>query len=222
MNDIPPRFLNRLESGLRMASAHLQEQVNELAATLPCARAFGRMPDTAAEWRTRWQQQWDTFEEGLRRIGELAKEAGGGLAMSAEDQRSQALAAAQALPSEVVKLEEILDTLQKQAGDIEEETVRKQWGVLASLLESDMEALLDGAQAVRIKLELLVKHVTEQAYQEDLAKAAIAIEREQHRPGNVIEAMFMWVETDEERVRKERALEEKQAVPRKSVPQPAP
>ncbi|MDZ4401756.1 hypothetical protein [Prosthecobacter sp.] len=211
MNEDTPRFLNRLESGLRLAAAHLQELVDELAATLPCARAFDRLPDTADEWHADWQQHWDIFEAVLRRISELAKEASGGRARSAEDQRSQALAAAQALPTEAVKLSELWGTLQTQAGGLKEEAVRKQWGVLARLLESDAAALHAGAQAVRSKLELLVEHVTEQAYQKDLAKAAIDIEREQHRPGHVLEAMFMWVETDEERVRKERALEGRQA-----------
>ena len=120
------------------------------------------------------------------------------------------MAAAQGLPAEAVKLKEILDTIQTQADGFQEEMVRQNWEVLARLLESDVAALQAAAQAVRTKLELLVGHVREQAYQEDLGKAAINIEHEQHRPGNVVEAMFMWVETDEERVHKERALKQPQ------------
>lgn len=209
MNDTPPRFLNRLESGLRLAAEHLQELVNELGGTLPCARAFGRMPDTAAEWDTEWQQHWNTFEAVLRRISELAKEASGGLGISGPDQRPQALAAAQALPAEALQLEEILGTVEKtQAGEFKEDAVRQKWQVLARLLASDAAAVHAAAQAARIKLELLVEHVTAKAYQKELNKAAIDIQREQHRHGNILEAMFMWVETDEERAGKEREAKE--------------
>jgi hypothetical protein len=127
---------------------------------------------------------------------------------------------------------EALSALRAQAGGLNA-AVRNDWNMLARTLESHLETIHACAQALRIKLELLKDHSREdvdRAVQDILSKlpkrtsaegmksenydqehrtAAAELEQEHHKFFgfmDIVKGLLMWIETTEERVRKNRSL----------------
>jgi hypothetical protein len=141
----------------------------------------------------------------------------------------QALKAWESIQSEDAKLVESLSAIRTQAGGLGI-TVRQEWNQLAHKLELHLETIHACARVLRIKLELLKKHSKAEVdqlvqdvlskrarvgelsagrYQQEFDDAALEIENEQHVYlgfMDVVKSLFMWVETAEERVVRNRSL----------------
>jgi hypothetical protein len=151
---------------------------------------------------------------------------------SDSDRLKKALEAWETFQSEDAKLVEALSAIRAQASGLNA-PVRKDWNTLACSLESHLETIHACAQALRIKLELLKKHSKEEVdhlvqnilaklpnrthtdgmeaeiYEQKYREAAIKLEKEQHEfLGflDVVKGLFIWVETPEERTRKNLSL----------------
>ncbi len=225
--------LARLEIGFRTDSVRLKELEKDLAVALQRARHFGREHGSPDDWNTSWQQQWDNVEGILRRIRELVNEMDGSIESSDSGRLKKALASWETIQSEDARLVEALSTLRAQASGLNA-AVRKDWNILAGTLESHLETIQACAQALRIKLELLKEHSKEEIehlVQDILSKfpnrpradgmdaenherayrqAATELEQEHHRFlgfVDVVKGLLLWVETKEERARKNLSLE---------------
>lgn len=232
-NDKTAHILARLEIGFRTDSAHLKELEKDLTVTLQCARHFGKKHGSPDDWNTNWHQQWDNVEGILRRIRLLVNEMDGSIESSDSDRLKKALEAWETIQSEDAKLVEALSAMRAQASGLDA-AVRKDWNILARTLESHLETIHACAQALRIKLELLKEHSKEEVdhlvqdilsklpnrtqadgidaenYEQEYRKAATELEQERHKFlgfVDVVKGLLMWVETTEERARKNLSLE---------------
>jgi hypothetical protein len=231
-NDETTHILARLEIGFRTDSAHLKELEKDLSVTLQCARHFGKQHGSPEDWNTNWHQQWDNVEGLLRRIKVLVHEMDGSIESNDSDRLKRALAAWETIQSEDARLVEALSAIRAQAIGLNA-AVRKDWNILARTLEIHLETIHACAQALRIKLELLKEHSKEQVdqlvqdllaklpnrthadgmdaekYEQEYRKAATELEQERHKFSgfmDVVKGLWMWIETTEERVRRNRSL----------------
>lgn len=228
----PAHILARLEIGFRTDSARLGELELDLTRALQRARQFGKEHGSPDDWNTSWHRQWDHVEGRLGRIRALVREMHGSLASSEPNRFDKALAAWDAFQTEDAKLVAGLGSIRAQASGLSA-AVRKDWNLLARVLEPHLEAIHACAQTLRLKLELMKEHSKEavdQTVQNFLAKlpshdeadgmdaatsereyqqAFTELQREHHRFlgfMDVVKALFLFVETPEERVSKNRSL----------------
>lgn len=224
-------LLARLEIGFRTDSARLKELETTLAETLQNARQFGQRHGPPDDWNTHWQQQWDTVEAILGRIRERVLEMERSMEGSDAGDLQRALSAWELIQAEDAKLVRALTEMRAHAIGLDA-AVRKDWNLLAQTLESHWETIHACAQALRIKLELLQRHSrqdVDQLVRDILAKlpgrttgneatperqtyrdAAAELETEHHQFlgfVDVVKSLFMWVESPEERARKNRSLQ---------------
>lgn len=231
-NDRTTHILAHLEIGLRTNAAHIQELEEDLIEALQRTRHFGREHGAPDGWNTHWHQQWNLVEDNLLRIRMLVVEMCSSIESSDSERLKMALGTWEAIQTEDAKLVEALGAIRAQVSELNA-TVRKDWNIVARTLETHLETIHACAQSLRIKLELLKKHPKEdvdrlvldilarlpnrshadgvdaETYEEEYQKAAIELEQEQHRfMGfmDVVKALWMWVETPDERVRKNRSL----------------
>jgi hypothetical protein len=231
-NDRTPHQLARLETGFRTDSVRLKELEKDLVVTLESARHFGRKHASPEDWDTNWQQQWDNIEGILSRIRVRVYEMDGSIESNDSHRLKKALAGWETIQSEDARLLEALTTLRAHAGGLTA-TVRKDWNVLARTLEAHLETIHACAQALRIKLELLKKHSRDEVnravqdflvtlpnrahaegldsenYDREYRKAAAELEEEHHKffgLMDIVKGLLMWIETTDERVRKNRSL----------------
>ena len=126
-----------------------------------------------------------------------------------------------------------LSTIRTQAGELDT-AGRKEWNILATVLESHLEIIHACAQVLRIKLEMLkkysptevdqlvqgitsklpnrtqVKAMNAETYELEYQKAVAELGKEHHQfMGfmDIVKGMFMWIEPPETRVRKHRSLQ---------------
>lgn len=223
------RTLAVLELGLRTDAVHLKELERDLALTLQSARLFGVTYRASDVSNTNWQHQWDNVEARLIRIRLLVNVMNDCVECQDMARLKQALEAWETIQAEDVKLVEALSVIRAHAGGLGV-TVRQEWNQLAHKLELHLETIHACAQVLRIKLELRKKHskaevdqlvqdvLTQRAragemnaglYQQEFDDAALEIENEQHKYlgfMDVVKSLFMWVETAEERVVRNRSL----------------
>ncbi len=227
-----PHLLARLEAGFRTDAARLSELELDLTQALRRARQFGKDHGAPDEWNTNWHQHWDYVEGLLGRIRALVREMHGSLAGSEPDRFDKALAAWAVFETEDTKLVATLGLIRQQASGLSA-AVRKDWNLLARVLEPHLEAIHAYAQTLRLKLELMKEHSQEDVdhvVQDFFAKLArrvpadgrtadtlereydqafLELQREHHRFlgfMDVVKALFLFVETPEERVSKNRTL----------------
>ncbi len=231
-NPKPTHIMARLEIGLRTNAAHIQELEEGLTEALRRARHFGREHGAPDGWNTHWHQQWDHVEDSLLRIRVLVMEMCSSIESSDSDRLKKALETWETIQTEDARLVEALGAIRAQVSELNA-TVRKDWNLVASTLETHLETIHACGQTLRIKLELLKKYPREdvdrlvqdilarlpnrshaegmnaETYEQEYRKAAIELEQEQHKfMGfmDVVKALWMWVETPDERVRKNRSL----------------
>ncbi len=229
MNNNTTRTLAGLALGLRTDAAHMKELEQDLAAALQGARLFGAKSGTPDISSTNWQHQWDNVEARLIRVRLLVNEMHECIECQDTTRLKQALEAWEMIQAEDAKLVTALGSVRSQAGRLDAPT-RKDWNLLALKLELPMETVYACAQVLRIKLELLKKYSKAEVdalvqdvlskrvregglnagrYQQEFDDAALEIENEQHEYLgfiDVVKSLFMWFETAEERVVKNRTL----------------
>lgn len=237
--EIPTHILVRLEIGFRTDSTRLQALDQELTETLQGLRQFGQEHGAPDDWNATWDQQWDHVEAVLRRIRVLVNELDGSIASSENDRLQRALTTWNTLASEDARLAESLGTIRAQATGLNA-AVRKEWNILARKLETHLEIIQACGQALHIKLELLKEHTKEEVdklvhdilaklpshipaagmspaqHEEQYRKAAAELKLERHKfMGfiDVVKGMLLWVETTEERERRNLSLELEQTHP---------
>lgn len=222
-----------LETGSRIDSAHLKELERTLALSLRSGRQFGTNHGFADTWTTDWERHWDNVEKILDRTRVLLNEMVTSIKSIEADYLQRAMTSWEAIQCEGDSLQKALEHIRSQAGELPEED-RKKWNILALTLESELEAVHACAQALRIKLELLKRYSLEEAdhlvhsivaklpkrdrtdgadsalYDHEFRKADLELEKEQHTSAgfmDIVKAMLIWVETPEERMRKNRSLQ---------------
>jgi hypothetical protein len=231
-NDKPIHILARLEIGFRTDTARLHEMEKHLAAALDCARHFGKKHGSPDGWNTRWHEQWANVEENLRRIRAFMNEMAGFIAGSDSDRITKTLEVWKKFLAEDAKLLETLSAIRAHASGLNA-TVRADWNLLACPLDAHLETIHACAQVLRIKLELLKQHSKEEmdhliegilstlpnrthadamdaeSYEQEYRTAANELKQERHKFlgfMDVIKGALLWVETTEERVRKNRSV----------------
>ena len=231
--EIPAHILVRLEIGFSTDSARLKELEQELTETLQGLRHFGLKHGPPDDWNATWDQQWDQVEAVLRRIRVLVNELDGSIESSETDRLQRALKTWNTLESEDASLVASLGAIRTQATDLNA-AVRREWNILARKLETHLEIIHACGQALRIKLELLKEHTKEEVdklvddilaklpnrtpapglkreqHDEQSRKAAAELKLERHKFlgfTDVLKGLLLWVETTEERERKNLSLE---------------
>jgi hypothetical protein len=231
-NDRTSRILSRLETGLRMDSARLKQLACDFGVTLRSARDLGLEQDFSKEWDTTWNQRWVMVEDLLQRISGMMSEMDVAIDSSDRSRLKEAMGAWESIQSNDVNLVEIMSEIRGQASALNA-AARIEWNLLATAFDADLETIHACSQALRVKLELLSEHTKEEVdllvqgflvnlpklrqvddlemvkYQLKLDAAAVELGKERHQAGgflDVVKALFMWVETPEERVKNDRSL----------------
>ncbi len=231
-NDRTSRILSRLETGLRTDSARLQQLARDFAVTLRSARDLGLEQDFTKEWDAIWNQRWVMVEDLLQRISGLMSEIDVAIDSSDRSRLKEAMGAWESIQSNDVNLVEIMSEIRGQASALNA-AARIEWNLLATAFDADLETIHACSQALRVKLELLSKHTKAEVgllvqgflvnlpklsqaddlemakYQLKLDAASVELGEEKHQAGgflDAVKALFMWVETPEERVKNDRSL----------------
>lgn len=237
-DETTPHILARPDVGFRTDSAHLQDLHKDLSATLQRVRDFGKKHGTP-EWNAAWLRQWAAVDGVLGRIRELMQEMQSAIESNNRSRLDKGLTSWLAIQSEDVKLAEALRGLRGQAAELPA-AVGSDWNSLTLKLDDNLDAIHAAVRAMRIKLELLKEHSREEVehlvqyilatlpgrkhsdgmdaenYEQEFRKAAHQLEREHHKLlgfMDVIKGMFMYVETTEERGRRNLSLHDDHSAP---------
>lgn len=230
-DNIPP-LLARLESGLRTDVARLKQLENELAETLHDARGVGTTQSPQPEWNTRWQELWSRAELSLKKIQTDLQAIQEKISSSETDRLQQALSLWESIVTEDQTLIEIIASIRSSAEELSG-AVRQEWNIIAATLDSHFDTIHAFGQALRVKLELLKEHSSEdvnilldkvlthspfrsdeeevggEKAPEDYNLAAVKINQERHKflgLGDIAKAMLLWVDNPEERLTKKLAV----------------
>ncbi len=226
--------LARLEVGFRTDASQLQEREKDLETSLRHARQLGGQSALPEDWRSRWTERWDVVEDTLRSIRKELRQIEVAIESDKIDHLTKALESWDAIQVEEARLSVSLDALRDQATSLDAPALQE-WAPLLRAVEAHRAATRACGQARRIKLELLKDHSkenVEQLVRDILTK--LANDSRPHAPGtehhdqayesaaaeldldrhrylgflDVVKSLFMWVETTEERARKNMALKE--------------
>jgi hypothetical protein len=231
-NDRTSRILSRLEKGLLTDSARLKQLDQDFTLTLRGARNLGLEQKFPHEWDTTWNEQWSIVEALLVKIRGLLNTMDVAIESSDDGRLKEALDAWDMIQSEDDQLVKSLGEIRLQANVLNDGS-RIEWNLLATTFDANLETIHACSQAMRVKLELLMEHTKEEVdllilgvleklpkltqqgeldtemHQWKIDAAAIELAKEQHQSGgflDVIKALFMWVETPEERLENDRSL----------------
>lgn len=216
-----------------LADASRSRQIEaDLATSLERARNFGSEYGSPEDWNRIWRLRWDYVEGILRRIHKHVAEMDDAIAGNEMDRLGKALVSWEALQVEDSILVDVLSDLRTQAIDLNPGS-HLDWNALALTLEANVETIHSGAQAVRAKLErlkdhskgevdALVSHLIAQlpirttaeeaaaaAHADAYDRAVVELHQEQYQSlglMDTIKTMFFWMESPEERMRKNRSL----------------
>ncbi len=221
-------ILTRLEIGLRTDAARLAELERELVLVLERGRGLGAEYGSPGDWNTAWCHHWDLVETILRRIHELVAELQEDILSREAIRHSKALHAWADLKLEDERLVQTLESLRGQSVGLNA-TAQAEWDAIAKRMEAHLNIIHDCAEALRIKLELLKVHssdeVDEQVQkllarlarapqagsrstiddEEEYQHAAAELQQEKNKfMGflDVVKGLFTWVETPQERTDK--------------------
>lgn len=205
-----------LEVGSRDDAAQFRELETELATTLKAVRFFGTEEDTLAARNADRHGQWDEIARILLRIETGVGTMTAFVEGNETGSETHALEAWDMIQAEDARLVQALKTVRTQVGQLSL-PLRKEWNVLARALGLQLEAIHDCAQALRLKLESLKERSQgapaegEPAFphDHDYRRAALQLEREQHEFSglkDVVNGLWMWSATPDERMRENRSL----------------
>ena len=221
-----------LETASKNDALHLKELETELAEALQSARSFGSQRGSLAAWNADWNRQWDDIGGILRRISAQVDAMAASLDATASGSLPNAIKAWEAVQSEDARLLEALKVVRTQVGELGVEE-RKEWNIIARMIESHMETTHQCAESLRLKLVTLKEHADQppedlstgapsnpsipanvdraaaEPYDREYRKAAIELEKEHHRFSglkDIVKGLWMWSETPDERIRENRSL----------------
>ena len=223
MNDKTAYILARLETGFRTDADRLKQLEQYLATSLESARQLGESQGTHGDW--------DQISQSTRKMEGLMGRINTLFSSRDADRVPQGLSAWQGLQEEDDKLEHALAAiLAKSAGLLPE--ARQAQSKIDLAIDENLNSIRGVIQAMRIKLELLKEYSDEDAdlavkdilgklpnlvpnsvddaetYLSEYRKAGEELKKEKHKYkglGDVLKGIFMWVESPEERVEKNRA-----------------
>ncbi len=225
-------ILSRLESGFHANAATLKALEVDLGVAMASARDAGRKRSPSPSWNEAWQRNWDEVMGSVRCINGHLVEMGSLVIGHDPDRISRALSLWGAAQREDARLLAALRIARMQAGELGVD-MRKEWNRLACVIEGHLETIHTSAQALRVKLELLKKHSTEEVevlvqsfhaklnsqsrtnakssepFDQDYRVAVLEREQGQHVfTGflDVVKGLSLWVESPDERMRKNRSL----------------
>ena len=221
-------ILARLEIGLRTDAAHLTELEKAMLLVLQRGRGLGTEYGSPGDWNTAWGHHWDLVEIILRRIHSLVVRIQEDIQSRETGRHIKALQTWATLQIENDRLEQTLAALQSQAVGLNE-TAQAEWETIAHTLATHLDVIRACGQALRIKLELLKNHSSEEVdeqvrrlldrisraphshgvgtidQQEEYQHAAVELLQEKNKfMGfmDVVKGMFLWVESTQERTDK--------------------
>lgn len=218
-----------LEAGLRADCTRLITFETELIRVLEESHELANVSGSPGDWNTGCQHHWDHVTAVLRRIHrilvQMQEAVGAG-------QPQGAWEAWQELQHQEARLAIALGGLRDQAAHLNE-AAAAEWSRLVLTIESHRKAVQAGIQGLHLRLEAWAAHrprytVTDTMaiagleaaaapavedtegpqHLRELDQAALEIDAEQHQQLGILDglkALFMWVETPAERVRKKHA-----------------
>ena len=231
--DITDTIFTRLEFGFRANATALQGLEDELMTTMVVARDAGAKWAPSDHWNVVWQKTWDEVMGSARSIhGHLMYM--GKLVAGEESNRIEgALAVWDLAQQEDARLLAALRVVRMHAGELPSGS-RGEWNQAAQRIESNLETIHTCAQALRVKLELLKQYSAEEVehlvanMRSGLSSQATASRGQQEAPFDrdyraaalnragdqhvytgfldVIKGLSLWVESPDERMRKNRSL----------------
>ncbi len=221
-----------LETASKNDALQLKELETELAEALQSARSFGNQRGSLAAWNVDWNRQWDDIGGILRRISAQVDAMAASLDSTTSVSLQNAIKAWETVQSEDARLLEALKAIRTQVGELGAKE-RKEWNIIARTIESHMATTHECAESLRLKLVALKEHSDEppeelskgapskpstpasveraagEPYDREYRKAAIELEKEQHRFSglkDIVKGLWMWSETPDERIRENRSL----------------
>lgn len=218
------------EADLRADCARLIDFEVELSQVLEESQELANVRGTPGDWDTGCHHHWDYVTAVLRRIhrlvGELHDAVGNSHSQSAWKVWEELLL-------QEARLATALSGLSEQSSRLNE-AAAMDWKTLALTIQSHRKAMQVGIQGLQLRLKYWASHSPPDAdsmtipaalpepeaeragaksmdpltYTREFDQAAIEIEAEQHQEMGLLDgvkALFMWVETPGERVRKRHA-----------------
>lgn len=219
--------ISSLEAGLREDCTRLIEFEAELSRTLEDSHELANVCGSPGDWNTGCHHHWDHVAAVLRRIHRLVGE----LCVAVENSQPQsAWKLWEELQHQESRLAIALSGLHDESTHLNE-AAAMDWNKLVLTIESHRKAVQAGIQGLRIRLQSWAAHslpdedaaqipfaipepdaprpdaggMNPETYSREFDEAALEIEAEQHQPMGIIDgvkALFMWVESPGERVRK--------------------
>jgi hypothetical protein len=230
--DESANLLHRLETGFKSNAESLKVLEEDLSLTMEFARGIGNQSSATLDWRSDWQTNWDEVRLSVRRIHRHLIDIRGWVVGNSADHLAKALAVWEEAQLEDAQLLARLRVLRIQAAELES-PLRKEWNRLARRIEEHLELIHTSAQALRVRLELLKSHsaqevdklvnnihsmnesqnapnrTTLEPFDRDYRTAALQREQDQHDYTglfDLVKGLSLWVESPEERMRKNRSL----------------
>jgi uncharacterized protein YukE len=224
-------LITRLELGLAMNPESLKALADDTAAVLKDIRDFGGNQATSSEWQRLWSQQAAALEAALVEIRRNVNEMDAAIESPDRNRGDDAIATRESIQTADRKLRQSLDALRAQTSELDAES-QAGWQRLHIALETHLKTMEACVETTQIKMEMLKAHSKEDvelAFENILSRlpdisgtsaesadekrknldaVAIELHDEQHRYiglMGIIKALFMWVETPAERVRKNEA-----------------
>ena len=221
-------ILARLEIELRTDAARLAQLEKKLVHTLKRGRGLGTEYGSPGDWNNAWGHHWDLVETILRRIHVLVAEVQEDIQSRETYRHVKALQTWANLKLENDRLVQTLESLRGQAVGLNA-TAQAEWDAIAKTMETHLDVIHDCAEALRIKLELLKSHSSDEVdrqvqkllarldrspqtrsggpidYEEEYQHAAAELRQEKnHVMGfmDVVKGLFIWIETPQERADK--------------------
>lgn len=222
--------VSSLEAGLRADCVRLIEFEAELTRVLEESHELANVNGSPADWSTGCQHHWDHVTTVLRRIHRILAEMHDAVGNS---HPQTAWKWWEELQHEEARLAIALSGLRDQATHLNE-AAADDWRRLVFTIESHRKGVQAGIQSLHSRLQAWASHTLPEpemetipatlpeaeaerpgahgmdtaTYTSEFDQAAIEIEAEQHQEMGILDglkALFMWVETPGERVRKKHA-----------------
>ncbi len=227
MNDRTAILMQRLEQGYRNDSEWLKKLGQDFQFTLESARHVGDHPAASDAWKASLIQHWDELDRHLQRMNIQLQEIQSCLEQDDKARLATALNTWHMLLPTEAALEEALTKVRSHMGD-QDTNIRRDWSTHERLIKNHLQTFQATVQALRTKLRLLTEYSTEdvdpsvrqiltdlppelpatleatEEYLRRYREAAVEIQHEQHQNGNLmdtIKALFLWVDSPEERLR---------------------